>query len=381
MLKVGVGLEKCLRIARSRLSGFPDAAGGGSTGEEGRPVKRTLLSAGVLAVVALIVAPAGAAPQEARPAPAENFFAKSLHFTNRGIEFVYSKGQGGVERLTGVPFKDTGCSEERCHVRTCDVCHKKEVDGKASYTVDPEVAQKACDGCHGAEPGIPDVHRAKGMKCMSCHSVREVHGDGVAHDSYMQPGVLETHCEKCHAEIGKSVSHAVHKARLDCAACHTDRFENCLNCHLDTRLAGKKGGQISLAGMLFLVNRSGRVTTANFLTYVYRGKTMITFAPSFSHSITKQGRRCADCHGSQIVRDIAGGTFVPVRWENGRASNVKGVIPVIDGMTWNVPFLDYSDGKWTPLPNPAPPLLNYSGSCSPLSKEQLAKLVKPRGAG
>jgi hypothetical protein len=343
-------------------------------------VKTTLLIVGALAVVVLIVMPAVVAAQEAKPPVEESFFAKSLHYTNRGIEFIYSKEQGGVERLTGVPFKDTGCGDEKCHVRTCDVCHRKDVEGKASYTLDPEVAQKACDRCHPVEKDVPDIHRAKGMKCMRCHSTREVHGDGVAHDSYMQPGVLDTRCEKCHAEIRKSVSHAVHKATLDCAACHTDQFENCLNCHLDTRLAGKKGGQIPLAGMLFLVNRSGKVTTANFLTYVYKGKTMITFAPAFSHSIAKQGRTCADCHGSQIVRDIVGGTFVPVRWENGRASNVKGVIPVVEGMKWNVPFLDYRDGKWTPLPNPGPPLLNYSGSCSPLTKEQLAKLAKPRGA-
>ena len=74
-------------------------------------MKTTLRTVGALAVGALIVMPAVAAPQEAGPPAGENFFAKSLHYTNRGIEFVYSKDQGGVERLTGVPFKDTGCGD------------------------------------------------------------------------------------------------------------------------------------------------------------------------------------------------------------------------------------------------------------------------------
>ncbi len=343
-------------------------------------MNRSRLFATMVGVAFFAAIAAATSAQEAKPHIDESFYAKSLHYTNRGIEFIYSKEQGGVERLTGVPFKDTGCGEERCHARTCDVCHRKDAAGKAAFTVDPEVAQKACEKCHDNDPAIPDVHRAKGMRCMACHSTREVHGDGTAYDTYMRPGVLDTRCEKCHAQIKKSMSHALHKAKLDCAACHTERIQTCLNCHLDTRLAGKKGGQIPLEGMLFLVNRGGKVTTANVLTYVYKGKTMVTVAPTFSHSIAKKGRACGDCHGSQIVRDIAADTFVPVRWENGKASNVKGVIPVVEGMRWNVPFLDYKDGTWTPLANPGPPIVQFSGSCSALTKEQLTKLLKPRAA-
>ncbi len=59
----------------------------------------TMLSAAFFAAIA-----AATSAQEAKPRIDESFYAKSLHYTNRGIEFIYSKEQGGVERLTGVPF-------------------------------------------------------------------------------------------------------------------------------------------------------------------------------------------------------------------------------------------------------------------------------------
>jgi len=66
---------------------------------------------------------------------------------------------------------------------------------------------------------------------------------------------------------------------------------------------------------------------------------------TFSHSITREGRKCRDCHGTKIVRDLASNTFVPVRWENGKATNIEGVIPVLEGMAWNVPFLTMRTGS------------------------------------
>jgi hypothetical protein len=315
------------------------------------------------------------------PAPAEgSFFEKSLHSTNRGIEFIYSKEHGGLERLTGLSASEVGCVKAKCHVRTCDTCHRKDVAGKAAYTLDPAVAQAACEACHGVPEGA-DVHREKGMKCMGCHTTREVHGDGVAYDTYMRPGVLDARCERCHSEIGKSVSHTVHRGKLDCSTCHVRELTTCLNCHIDTRIKEGKGAQIELKGMFFLVNHDGRVTLANFLSYVYQNRTMLTFAPTFPHSIARDGRKCPDCHGSQIVRDIGAGSFVPVRWENGRVTNVRGVIPVLGGMKWNIPYLNYDNGKWVPIDNPGEPLLNYSGFCTPLTREQFAKLEKAPGSG
>jgi hypothetical protein len=330
--------------------------------------------------IVLLIDMHGLVGAEEQKSPAEgSFFAKSLHYTNRGIEFVYSKEHGGLERLTGLSASAVGCLKAKCHVETCDTCHKKEVNGEAAYSLDPAVAHAACEKCHGVPEG-PDVHRQKGMKCMSCHSTREVHGDGVTYDTYMQPGVLDTRCEKCHSNIKKSASHAIHKGKLDCSVCHVREIQTCLNCHVETRIREGKDVQIELSGMFFLVNHGGKVTLANFLTCVYKNRAMITFAPVFSHSISKEGRKCRECHGTTIVRDVASNTLVPVRWDKGEVTNVQGVIPVLEGMKWNVPYLNYENGKWLPIANPAEPLLNYSGFCTPLTREQLAKLEKPRGA-
>jgi hypothetical protein len=320
------------------------------------------------AAACLLLAAMGASAQSVPPTdpPDESFYSKSLHFTNRGIEFVYSKEQGGLEQITGLSASEVGCVKAKCHATTCDMCHRKNIGGKATYSLDPAVAQAACEGCHGTpEKDDPDVHARKGMKCMSCHSTREVHGDGVAYDSYMQPGVLDTRCEKCHSEISNSASHTIHRTKLACGACHTAKVGTCINCHV-ARVQGTKGVKMPLEGMLFLVNHGGRVTTANLLTCIYRSKTMITFAPTFSHSIAKQGRACADCHDSAIVRGIAAGTFAPVTWADGKVTNVKGQLP----------FLTLTDGKWTPLADAAPPVLHFSGTCAPLTREQLAKLSK-----
>ncbi len=72
------------------------------------------------------------------------------------------------------------------------------------------------------------------------------------------------------------------------------------------------------------------------------------------------------------------GTFKPVVWENGILKNAAGIIPVLDGFDWKFVFLNYVNGKWVPIENPAKPLLNYSGYSQPITKDQLARLVQPQ---
>jgi hypothetical protein len=317
--------------------------------------------------------------QEEKPLPTENFYAKSLHYTNKGIEYLYSKEAGGVERITGLSATEVGCVNAGCHVSSCDACHLKEVNGKLTYSLEPARAQDACLRCHPVAKDDPDVHVRKGMKCMDCHSAQEIHGDGVAYTSYNQPGALVTQCEKCHTSIKKSMSHAVHGARLACAACHVRKVQTCYNCHFETRIQGKKGTSIPLEGMIFLINHDGKVTTANFLSYVCGNKTMITVAPTFPHSIMKEGRSCRECHDTQIIRDMAGKNFRLVEWKNGVVENVKGVIPVVDGIDWGLVFLGKEKDQWVPLQTPDAPLLNYSGYSSPITVDQFKKLAVRQG--
>lgn len=103
---------------------------------------------------------------------------------------------------------------------------------------------------------------------------------------------------------------------------------------------------------------------------------MIVFAPSFSHFVMKEGRKCKECHDTQIIKDIKMNKFKPVVFEEGQLKNVNGIIPVLENLKWDLVYLNYKEGKWIPIEHPIEPLINYSGYCSPLTKEQFNKLEK-----
>lgn len=307
-----------------------------------------------------------------------NFYSSSIHATNRGIGFIYSKENGGLERLTGKTVVEMGCYKSKCHASTCDDCHGKTVEGKISYSSDTATLYYACKKCHGdLAKDNPDVHFSAGMKCMSCHTSREIHGDGIEHSSYMEPGFFDTKCINCHGKLSESLSHSLHKNIVDCIACHDAESTTCFNCHVDNRLKGIKPDVIPRKNLAFLLNHNGKVTLGNMLTYVYKNKTMVTFATTFGHSISKTGRKCDECHGTQITREMQTRKFRILWWKDDSLYNAKGVVPVIDDYDWNLVFMDQKNGKWIPVKKPPKPLLNYSGFCSPLTKTQFEKLTFP----
>jgi hypothetical protein len=304
-----------------------------------------------------------------------NFYSTSLHATNRGIGFIYSKEHGGLERLTGITAEDLGCYKSKCHATTCDDCHLKEANGLKLYTSDTATLYSNCKRCHGdIAKDNPDVHFSRGMKCMDCHTSKEIHGDGKSPNSYLEPGFFEVSCEKCHVTLVKNKSHTIHGNKLACNACHGSEYATCLNCHIDNRLKEKKDRQVMIQNSTFLINHNGKVTLGNMISYVYQNKTMITFAKSFGHSIKKQGRTCNECHRTKIIEAISEKTFNLTWWENDSLKNSTGVIPVLEGYDWNLVYLNYENGKWIPFIPSADPLLNYSGFCSPISQEQFDKL-------
>jgi len=314
-----------------------------------------------------------------------NFYENSLHYTNRGLEFWYAKEQGGLERITGIPFSDLPCA--RCHVRSCDTCHKKDKDGRASYSLEPSRSQEVCQNCHSIEsladlkknPESPtaDVHFKKGMKCLDCHTAREVHGDGTPYNSIQDPGALDARCENCHRpEDLKCPGLEAHHGKLDCNACHVRDLPSCYNCHFESRVREGKSLSLPVKNLLFLVNHEGKVTLGNLHTFVYEKRTMITFAPAFPHLVMKEGRVCRDCHATSIIRDLKAGKLKLIRWENGGLESVRGIVPVLAGRDWGFIFLDYEAGRWTPIEQPAEPLVNFAGYCSPLTDDQLDRLEK-----
>lgn len=316
----------------------------------------------------------------------ECMFKSSLHYTVSGMSYWYDKSKGGLESITGVPYNDLSC--KNCHVSSCDVCHKTEKDGKAVYSIESSKNQDMCLKCHAREATImnidkknntEDVHFAASMKCMDCHTSREMHGDGVEYSSMKQSGAMDVTCERCHDKISKTNSHTIHGNKLDCKACHIQQVVSCTNCHFETMVKEGKRVSVPVAGWEFLMNSNGKVTSANMQTFVVPGnKTFLMFAPQYSHSISKFGKKCEDCHATNIDNKVKEGTINLTWLENDKVEQTKGVIPVVDDVQYNLVYQNYENGKWTPIANPLNPKVQYVGFGSPLTKEQLNKLITPQ---
>jgi len=312
------------------------------------------------------------------------FFLSSLHYTAKGMEYWYDKANGGLEIIAGVPYANLTC--KNCHVPGCDRCHKVEKDKKLSYSTEAAKNQAMCLACHAREQAIigidraanqPDVHVVKDMKCMDCHSSREMHGDGTEYVSLKQPGAMDTNCEKCHPSVKPTDAHTAHGDKLDCKACHVRHVVSCTNCHFDTQIREGKRVAIPVSGWVFLMNYRGKVSSANMQNFVVKGdKTFFMFAPHMSHSVMKVGRKCEDCHGTKIMKEVQSGKIKLTWLEKGKVMNLKGVIPVVKGVDYQCVYQDRKEGNWVPIQNPSEPIYHYAAFGEPLSKEQLDKLVQ-----
>ncbi|MFC1726691.1 hypothetical protein ACFL4T_13800 [candidate division KSB1 bacterium] len=222
-----------------------------------------------------------------------------------------------------------------------------------------------------------DIHVANEMKCMDCHSSEEIHGTGAEYVSMKQAGAMNTKCEKCHESVNQTKAHTVHKDKLECKSCHIRHVNSCTNCHFETLVNDGKRVAIPVSGWIYLMNQNNKVTSANMQSFVVKdNKTFIMFAPQNSHSVMKTGRNCNDCHDNETVKKIQKGSVTLTWLENEKVQNLKGVIPVVDGVKYNLVYQNYHDGKWIPIENPSAPLIHYVGFGKPLTKEQLDKLGK-----
>lgn len=325
-------------------------------------------------------------------------FPTSLHAARTGKNYFYGKAHGGFEKLTGVPMSKLPCTE--CHAPTladgtkvdpktykpdCADCHKTPGD---------KVADATCLACHsrqGLEMKVStDAHHAKGLTCMSCHTKREMHGDGKRYASQLSPGAMDAKCENCHAKLVANAAHQAHGAKLDCKACHTQTVVACDSCHFDSQVAGggRRSFQPPMANFLFLVRRegSGKVHPATMQTLTYQGRSFVVISPYSAHTIAKQARGCGDCHGNANVQSYAKtGRIAVTKWDAQASSftTATGVIPVppdwrtaltLDFMTYKGDATDSkTDPKaWTFLKSGAD--LHQMLFARPLSKEQIEKL-------
>ena len=311
-------------------------------------------------------------------------FNSSLHYTVNGMKYWYDKSQGGLETITDVPYDNLKC--KNCHISNCDVCHKTDKDGKAVYSTAAAKNQDICLKCHAREASMmkidkknntEDVHFASGMKCMDCHTAREMHGDGTEYTSMKQQGAMDVNCEQCHDKISKTRSHTIHRNKLDCKSCHVQHVVSCTNCHFETMVKEAKRVAVPVTNWEFLINYNGKVTSANMQTFVVEGnKTFLIFAPQFSHSVSKEGKKCEECHNTSNDNKIEKGSIELTWLKDEKIEQAKGVIPIVDGVNYNSVFQNYENGNWIPIENPVSPKIQYVNYGKPLTKSQLNKLLR-----
>ena len=310
-------------------------------------------------------------------------FQSSLHHTAKGMAYWYDKTNGGLETITHIPYEKLTC--KNCHVSSCSTCHVDRKGRKVLYSNAAARRQSMCLKCHAREAAVkkldhaskrPDVHFSQGMECVDCHTPRELHGDSLPYVSMKQSGAMDAKCENCHYPVTRSESHTIHKGKLDCKACHVRHVVSCANCHFDSLTKEGKRRAIMLSDWVFLMNHRNKVTSANMQTFVVRGKeTFLMFAPQFSHSVMKQGRKCDACHGTDAAKQLKQGSLALTRIEKGKLVNRKAVIPIVKGATYTNAYQDFREGKWVPIEKPSQPEPHYVGFGSPLSPEQLDKMV------
>lgn len=313
-------------------------------------------------------------------------FFKSLHHTGEGMRYWYEEN-GGFKELTGIPYEKLDC--KKCHVTSCDQCHIKKDDQECSYSLKTAKDTQTCLLCHsrekvtfkiGKKKNTLDVHMASGMGCVDCHKGQDVHGDGTFYRSMRDEGAVKASCKNCHSLEKDIRAHKVHKNKLDCAACHVANTTSCLNCHFNKFLEqGKRAGNFfpPIQDWMILVNYKGKVTSGNVQTMVYNGKTFITYAPYFTHSVQAKARGCIDCHANEAVSLIKKGKSVPMAtFKDNQMVSWKGVVPLVpDQLEWQ--FVDKQGDQWIPLKTKGKPMLQYSCYAEPFTKEQVKKMARP----
>lgn len=326
---------------------------------------------------------------EPEPAPPDDFFLAAGHASNGRAGYWYDRNRGGLEVLTGIPYDNMSCRD--CHM-ACGECHTTRSRGEFYYSAKSAGGSSVCIECHPRQwaelkdseaKGEKDAHGSAGMSCVDCHDSMLVLDDPSGRDDGLTGGLARTGCEGCHPAESRPEEHLknMHEGRLDCRACHVREVTACTNCHIETLVRTGTKMFIPEDGWVFLMNEDDKVTSAtmeNFITG--EGKTLVMFAPRFSHSIRPRGRGCDECHDTAVVREAALGRLLLTWMEGAEQKNRKGVVPVVEGVEYDCSYMLYKKGSWMATPANADPRIQYAGFGSPLTDEQFDALATPWGA-
>lgn len=259
---------------------------------------------------------------------------RSLHYTRAGADYWYCAENGGFELITGMKIsKDCVKCHPENNAAGNRIIHEKYKPGCTDCHVksgSKEVNLQSCLDCHtyqAAEIGIAeDVHRLKGMTCIDCHTAKDMHGDGSVPLS-IYDGVIENKCESCHKNISQSQSHTVHE-NLDCSACHVSTQIACFNCHFES---GKINTGMKDYILLAKNTLTQKIQAVNYMGLSFGDRTFLAISPYKAHTITREGRKCGDCHANYNVQYYMKNKKIALTWwdeRSGMLNNAKGVIPV-----------------------------------------------------
>jgi len=339
---------------------------------------------------------------------AQVYFPTSLHATGFGMQWWFNRGIG---KLIGKgEFDQLGCGLQ-CHAidkppiegqtaasPACENCHETQAERDALLAEGKPLVKakdpKTCFACHGRQGlemndamltamGMPvntDVHRAAGKSCTSCHTFNEIHGNGIKYNSMHVSGKMERDCTSCHKLKSTSVvdvdagnapsipsairEHKQHTKDIHCSSCHIQTVTTCYNCHLDSsKIAKARVFTRPFQGFVILANdkQTKKITPVAYMTSIGQGKTGVTFAPYYNHSVQGKGRVCADCHNNAQMQEFAAnGEILVTSMEGDKLVHAQGVIPFVPNKMKFV-FMDHqlsttgpfnmmtNPGTWSPL--------------------------------
>jgi thiosulfate/3-mercaptopyruvate sulfurtransferase len=255
-------------------------------------------------------------------------YKDALHFTTAGLRHGVS-GRFSAKELKIFDEKVFQQSCRSCHA-SCGDCHvmSPSIAGVSTGLLNGHqfVARddrKTCGTCHGGRVypeftgdfgGSADIHYQKGMTCLNCHKKTELHGNGTVYVS--KTDVKEKPaCANCHkpgsekTEKAKT-SHAQHKDRVSCYACHSGGvYTQCTDCHLGKGATPKPGFILGLNPRDKKTVTTLRITPTVRDTFASAGIAMEKYdsVPNYwgtpTHNIkkrTERTRSCEVCHVEKL---------------------------------------------------------------------------------
>ncbi|KAA0888365.1 hypothetical protein [Oryzomonas rubra] len=206
----------------------------------------------------------------------------SLHYTTQGIKNAFfgrlSKDDSTC-KMAKAAWRSKACVD--CHA-SCGTCHvtkprspwvisgpKGLLSGHEFQRFEKKTdAEKTCYVCHAGSITDPeagfqkyDVHNKAGMTCMSCHTEKEVHGDGVTRQTMINSGAVTTECKQCHEKITGRWHSQSHLDRATCQSCHSMPYRSCTECHGWQRIVDKASPPFRITYSIKLGVEHGKLTT------------------------------------------------------------------------------------------------------------------------